>query len=70
MSDKFNLHDVEKFKNALSVLECFIVASLTFRFDMTKPQNYYCGDHVLRKVCDIREDVKHNISIHVNISLS
>ena len=27
---------------------------------MTKPQNYYWGDHVLRKICDIREDANHN----------
>ncbi|XP_074623587.1 uncharacterized protein LOC141881679 isoform X1 [Acropora palmata] len=27
---------------------------------MTKPQNYYWRDHVLRKICDIREDAKHN----------
>ena len=27
---------------------------------MTKPQNYYWGDHVVRKICDIREDAKHN----------
>ena len=27
---------------------------------MTKPQNYYWGDHVVRKICDTREDAKHN----------
>ena len=41
-----------------------------FRFDMTKTQNNYWEDHIVRKIDGVIADAKKKKDIHTNTSLS